>query len=240
MSSPDHTPEIFCPDQTPELPESPATVRRLREKAATALRELWTAFTGTGSGIGPHRLPPRVRTAQIGAAAAATGVLSVVLGAQAPSPEADTEFHAAAPEVAGHVQPGPVHPPNAGSGLGGVPADPIGGWIAQATAVLQANGVPPEKIDPESLRTIIQHESGGNPAAANNWDSNASAGTPSKGLMQTIEPTFHSFAVPGHQDIWNPVDNIVAASRYSIERYGSVSEVPGVTGVQGGGSYEGY
>ena len=57
---------------------------------------------------------------------------------------------------AGHVQPGPVHPPNAGSGLGGVPADPIGGWIAQSGAVLQANGVPPEKIDPEALRTIIQ------------------------------------------------------------------------------------
>ncbi|MCA1189297.1 MULTISPECIES: transglycosylase SLT domain-containing protein [unclassified Saccharopolyspora] len=133
-----------------------------------------------------------------------------------------------------------MSPPNTGPGLDGAPTDPVDGWISQATAVLEANGVPREQIDPSALRTIILHESGGDPAAANGWDSNAAAGTPSKGLMQTIDPTFHSYAVPGHQDIWNPVDNIVAATRYSIDRYGSISNVPGVQGVSSGGSYEGY
>ncbi|WP_243793423.1 transglycosylase SLT domain-containing protein [Saccharopolyspora gloriosae] len=234
MSSPDHTfPEaLTTPDRT-TTPKYPAAVlHRLHDKAAPTLRELWS----TGNAIG--RLSPKMRTAQIAASVVATGVLSAVLGG-APAAEHAPEFRAA-PEAAGHVQPGPVSPPNTGPGLGGAPVDPVDGWIGQATAVLEAHGVPRDEINPEALRTIILHESGGDPMAANGWDSNASAGTPSKGLMQTIEPTFHSFAVPGHQDIWNPVDNIVAATRYSIDRYGSVSNVPGVVGVGSGGGYEGY
>ncbi|MFD0923958.1 transglycosylase SLT domain-containing protein, partial [Saccharopolyspora rosea] len=120
------------------------------------------------------------------------------------------------------------------------PADPVDGWISQAVQVLEANGVPSSQIDPAAIRTIIEHESGGDPDIVNNWDSNAAAGTPSIGLMQIIEPTFESYAVPGHGDIHNPVDNIVAATRYSISRYGSMDNVPGVSGVRSGGSYQGY
>lgn len=40
-----------------------------------------------------------------------------------------------------------------------------------------------------ALLTQMQHESGGNPNAINNWDINAKRGTPSKGLMQVIDPT---------------------------------------------------
>lgn len=39
-----------------------------------------------------------------------------------------------------------------------------------------------------ALLTQMQHESGGNPNAINNWDINAKRGTPSKGLMQVIDP----------------------------------------------------
>jgi len=46
--------------------------------------------------------------------------------------------------------------------------------------------------------------------------------------------------LPGHGDIWNPVDNIIAGVRYSISRYGSVSNVPGVAGMRGGSGYVGY
>ena len=87
---------------------------------------------------------------------------------------------------------------------------------------------------------IIQHESGGNPHAINNWDSNAAAGTPSKGLMQTIDPTFNSYKLPGHGDIWNPVDNICAGVNYAISRYGSLANVPGIKATEGGGGYVGY
>ena len=84
------------------------------------------------------------------------------------------------------------------------------------------------------------HESGGNPRAVNNWDINAANGTPSIGLMQTIEPTFKSYALPGYTNIYDPVHNIVAATRYALDRYGSLSSVPGVSGLRSGGSYQGY
>lgn len=121
------------------------------------------------------------------------------------------------------------------SGRGGVQD-----WIRQATAILAENGVDPDKMKADDIATIIEHESGGDPDAVNNWDSNADKGTPSKGLMQTIGPTFEANKLPGHDDITDPVDNIIAAVRYAIRRYGSVSEVPGVEAVARGGSYVGY
>ena len=68
-------------------------------------------------------------------------------------------------------------------------------------------------------------ESGGNPRAVNNWDINAKLGHPSKGLFQTIDSTFNAYKLKGHGNIWNPVDNAIAAIRYMIARYGSVENV---------------
>ncbi len=48
--------------------------------------------------------------------------------------------------------------------------------------------------DPGLLLNMGRLESGLRPDAANNWDSNATKGTPSKGLMQFIEPTFSGYA----------------------------------------------
>ncbi|MFC5137171.1 transglycosylase SLT domain-containing protein [Actinomycetospora rhizophila] len=95
-------------------------------------------------------------------------------------------------------------------------------------------------MDPDDIATIIDHESGGDPEAINNWDSNADKGTPSQGLMQTIGPTFDSYKLDGHGEITDPVDNIIAGVRYAIARYGSVSEVPGVEAVARGDAYVGY
>jgi SLT domain-containing protein len=36
------------------------------------------------------------------------------------------------------------------------------------------------------------------------------------------------------------VDNIIAAVRYSVDRYGSVSNVPGLQSMNGGNGYVGY
>ena len=71
-------------------------------------------------------------------------------------------------------------------------------------------------------------------------NSNAQAGHPSQGLMQTIPSTFNEYALPGHGNILNPVDNIIAGTRYAIARYGSLDNVPGVVAVEHGGSYVGY
>ena len=95
-------------------------------------------------------------------------------------------------------------------------------------------------MDPDDIATIIDHESGGDPDASNGWDSNAAKGTPSEGLMQTIGPTFAAHKLPGHGDIHDPVDNIIAGVRYAIARYGSVSNVPGVEALARGHHYVGY
>ncbi|XNN68555.1 transglycosylase SLT domain-containing protein [Bacillus pumilus] len=85
------------------------------------------------------------------------------------------------------------------------------------------------------LMTIAQHESNGNPRAINLWDSNAKKGTPSKGLMQTIGPTFNSNKGKGMNDIWNPIHNAVAAINYIKGRYGTVFNTPGLRSMRRGG-----
>ncbi|MFC8529454.1 transglycosylase SLT domain-containing protein [Nocardia sp. NPDC057227] len=135
-------------------------------------------------------------------------------------------------------------PAVAAGGTGGPPrtrpTGQQGQWIDEAMRVLRQHGYDTSRIDPAAIAAIIQHESGGNPNAINLWDSNAAAGIPSKGLMQTIDPTFAAYALPGHGNIWNPVDNIIAGTRYAIERYGSVSNVPGIVGLRDGSGYVGY
>jgi len=71
------------------------------------------------------------------------------------------------------------------------------------------------------ILSMMQQESGGNPNATNNWDSNAAAGTPSMGLMQTIAPTFSAYHWPGtSNNILDPLANIAAALNYIKHRYG--------------------
>jgi SLT domain-containing protein len=66
----------------------------------------------------------------------------------------------------------------------------------------------------------------------------AAAGTPSIGLMQTSAPTFNARC--GHTNISDPVDNIIAATRYALAHYGSLDNVPGVVAVRAGLGYVGY
>ncbi len=78
----------------------------------------------------------------------------------------------------------------------------------------------------EGLHRNIMRESSGNPYAQNNWDVNAQNGIPSKGLLQTIQPTFDAYHVKGTKDsITDPVANIVAACNYAADKYGSMDNV---------------
>jgi hypothetical protein len=73
-----------------------------------------------------------------------------------------------------------------------------------------------------TFMTQMNTESGGNPRAINLTDSNAAAGTPSKGLMQVIDPTFNAYAGPFRsRGIWDPLANIYAAVAYAVARYGA-------------------
>lgn len=82
---------------------------------------------------------------------------------------------------------------------------------------------------PENVGKIMDRamqESGGDPMAQNDWDSNAAAGTPSKGLMQVIEPTWNSNTtseIGQFADNWSdPVKSVGVASRYMKSQYGYV------------------
>jgi Transglycosylase SLT domain len=113
-------------------------------------------------------------------------------------------------------------------------------WICHAEGVLERHGTPRSRVSTNAAYIVVQHESGGNPRAANGWDINAAQGHPSEGIAQVIGPTFHAYKLHGYGDIWNPVDNMIAAFRYAISRYGSMNNIPGVVSVRHGGSYVGY
>jgi len=116
----------------------------------------------------------------------------------------------------------------------------IEGWIKEAIKVLQANGTNIDNNSVDEIYTIIIKESNGNPNAVNNWDSNALRGTPSKGLMQCIDPTFRAYKLPGYDNILAPVDNIIAGVRYTYARYGGFQNHPGLVSMNLGGGYRGY
>ncbi|WP_084487753.1 transglycosylase SLT domain-containing protein [Nocardia sienata] len=101
----------------------------------------------------------------------------------------------------------------------------LDGWIRNALHVLGRHGIPASY---DGIHRNAMRESGGDPQAINTYDSNAAAGTPSKGLMQVIDPTFQAYHVDGTSwDIYDPVANIAAACNYAAHRYGSIDNVFG-------------
>ncbi|BAK94201.1 tape measure protein [Tetragenococcus halophilus] len=85
------------------------------------------------------------------------------------------------------------------------------------------------------LMNQMKKESNGNPKAINKWDSNAQRGDPSKGLMQVIGSTFDSYKMKGHGNIYNPLDNILAAIRYTKANYTSLASGWRGVGYENGG-----
>ncbi|MFJ9900248.1 transglycosylase SLT domain-containing protein [Streptomyces sp. NPDC091280] len=93
-------------------------------------------------------------------------------------------------------------------------------WTPQVKMVLAQLGLSSSNL-PLVLHRIGV-ESGGNPKAINNWDSNAKAGDPSRGLMQTIGSTFRAYAGPYlKRGIYDPLASIYAGLNYAVHRYGS-------------------
>ena len=110
---------------------------------------------------------------------------------------------------------------SASSGSSGY-ADDLDGWINEAIGILGQNGY---SVSYNAIYQTAMNESGGDPDAVNDWDSNAADGDASTGLMQVIPTTFDAYALSGYTDIYNPVDNIIAAVRYAAATYGSLDAV---------------
>lgn len=107
-------------------------------------------------------------------------------------------------------------------------------WRPLVVQALHMLGQPDSWTD-TVLRRMNQ-ESGGNPNAINNWDSNAAMGQPSQGLMQTIPGTFAAYAGPfAGKPITDPLANIYAGLNYALHRYGSLSALDRPGGYAEGG-----
>jgi uncharacterized protein YukE len=96
-------------------------------------------------------------------------------------------------------------------------------WRALAIEAMRRTGFDPD--NPAQLNAMLAQigsESGGNPNAINLWDSNAVAGHPSQGLLQTIPSTFEAYRDKSLSDnINDPLANMVAALNYYRATYGN-------------------
>ncbi|GET12065.1 hypothetical protein SN811_05650 [Ligilactobacillus agilis] len=106
---------------------------------------------------------------------------------------------------------------------GNPPGEGAKRWEPYVKKALAANGLPTSDAYVQAWLRQIQSESGGNPKAVQNGyvDQNTISGDLAKGLLQTISATFNAYAFPGHKDIFNSYDNMLAAIHYAKARYGS-------------------
>jgi hypothetical protein len=143
---------------------------------------------------------------------------------------------------------GPGNMPAAMTRMGN---DAVSGAIGKAselmaTAVAPGAGAGVQRWRPVGLRALaiegqpasewsrmamqMQSESGGNPTAVNRRDINWQRGQPSVGLMQVIGPTYRTHRHPQfdtgpymYGTSVNPLSNILASTRYTLSRYGSLA-----------------
>ncbi|MFE4857388.1 hypothetical protein [Streptomyces sp. NPDC056670] len=123
-----------------------------------------------------------------------------------------------------------------GGGSTGAPSGSgVTRWTPQVIQALAANGL---STSPDMVARILRQistESGGNERAVQGdiGDINNRTGDLAKGLMQTISATFNAYKFPGHGDIFNGYDNLLAALNYAKHRYG-----PGLSFLGQGHGYD--
>ena len=92
-------------------------------------------------------------------------------------------------------------------------------WRPYIKKALKMNGLPTTQAYVNAWMSQIQTESGGNPSAIGGNDGLADGNA--TGLLQTKPGTFAANAFPGHGNIMNGFDNMLAAIRYAKNRYGA-------------------
>ncbi|MGZ4521944.1 MAG: hypothetical protein ACXVXO_00790, partial [Mycobacteriaceae bacterium] len=111
-------------------------------------------------------------------------------------------------------------------GVGGPSGGPapsgagVSRWASTVSAALLANGITPTTALINAWLRQIQTESGGNPTIVQQIHDINSGPNAARGLVQVIPTTFAANALPGHTNIFNGLDNLMAGIHYALSRYG--------------------
>ncbi|KAF0513403.1 peptidoglycan DD-metalloendopeptidase family protein [Pediococcus acidilactici] len=92
-------------------------------------------------------------------------------------------------------------------------------WKSDVESALSKLGLSTSASMVSRVLRQINTESGGNPRAMGGTDGLADGHA--MGLMQVKPGTFRAYHLPGHNNIWNGYDNMLAGLNYAKHRYGS-------------------
>lgn len=113
-----------------------------------------------------------------------------------------------------------------GGGPGGPnpKGDAVLRWKPYVKRALKMNGLPTSSAYVNAWLRQIQSESRGNQNAVQGYipgDPNNAPANRARGLVQCVPSTFNSNAFPGHHNIFNGFDNLLAGINYAKKTYGS-------------------
>ncbi|WP_323052291.1 tape measure protein [Pediococcus acidilactici] len=106
-----------------------------------------------------------------------------------------------------------------GSGTGDPGGAGVQRWKSDVKRALSKLGLSTSASMVSRVLRQINTESGGNPRAMGGTDGLADGHA--MGLMQVKPGTFRAYHLPGHNNIWNGFDNMLAGLNYAKHRYGS-------------------
>ncbi|HFN9828349.1 TPA: phage tail tape measure protein, partial [Enterococcus faecium] len=123
--------------------------------------------------------------------------------------------------ITGKLGSGDIYKAGEGGGKGSPTGSGVARWTSQLKEALRMNGLPTTASYVNAWLRQIETESGGNERAVQpGIDPDGDGSGPAMGLIQAKKGTFLANAFPGHGNIFNGFDSMLAGIRYALKRYG--------------------